>query len=520
MFETKVENPILRGFNPDPNILRVNETYYIVVSSFEWLPGARVYESIDLVNWRHVTDLLHHQVDLTGNPINGSIWAPQLSHADDLFYFVYTDVKSVTRPFKDVHNYLMTAKDISGPWSAPIYLNSSGFDPSLFHDERTGKKWLVNEQWDYRLNTPNKSTGIVLQEYDLKKEMLTGPIYPIFSGTTLAKTEAPHIYFENGYYYLLTAEGGTGKGHSVIVCRSKKITGPYELDPHSPILTASDKPNSPLQCTGHGSLVQTKNGTWYMTYLCTRPLEGAAILGRETAIQEVYWTKDHWLRLKGEKSTPQKEITIQTANETKQQMNHYFLDTFEHGISPKWNARRILPSETWCETHSRLKHLRIYSGESLQSTFDHHLLAIRQTDFSFEATTALEYKPTNFNQMAGLVLYLNEENYYYCYVTWDEKIGKCLRMIQSIKGEVYLDPWIAPLFNRKTYLKIDVNNKNAQFYLKEIENAQWKIVGTIKDMTTLSGGFTGNFVGISVHDLNKKRGSYADFSFFEYKGKD
>lgn len=41
----KVKNPILRGFNPDPNILRVKERYYIIVSSFEWLPGIRVYES-------------------------------------------------------------------------------------------------------------------------------------------------------------------------------------------------------------------------------------------------------------------------------------------------------------------------------------------------------------------------------------------------------------------------------------------------------------------------------------------
>ncbi|KAB7260775.1 glycoside hydrolase family 43 protein, partial [Bifidobacterium longum] len=59
MCEVKVENPILRGFNPDPNILRVNDMYYIVVSSFEWVPGARVYGSTDLVNWHYVTDILH-----------------------------------------------------------------------------------------------------------------------------------------------------------------------------------------------------------------------------------------------------------------------------------------------------------------------------------------------------------------------------------------------------------------------------------------------------------------------------
>lgn len=168
MHLTKVKNPILRGFNPDPNIVKAEDTYYIVVSSFEWLPGVRVYESKDLVNWRYKTDILTDQVSLQGNPANGSIWAPQISYADGLFYLIYTDVKSVDRPFKDAHNYMITAETIDGPWSEPIYLNSSGFDPSLFHDPN-GKKWFLNEIWDYRKETPNKSAGIVMQEFDPEK---------------------------------------------------------------------------------------------------------------------------------------------------------------------------------------------------------------------------------------------------------------------------------------------------------------------------------------------------------------
>ncbi|EGP4759551.1 glycoside hydrolase family 43 protein [Enterococcus faecium] len=516
----KVKNPILRGFNPDPNILRAKDRYYIIVSSFEWLPGIRVYESKNLVNWSHTTDILTTQVSLQGNPTNGSIWAPQISYADGLFYLVYTDVKSAGRPFKDVHNYLITASEITGPWSEPIYLNSNGFDPSLFHDLETGKKWLVNELWDYRLDTPNKSSGIVLQEYDAEKKKLDGPIYKIFAGTELAKTEAPHLYFRNGYYYLMTAEGGTGRGHSVTVCRAKKITGPYELDPGFPMLTASDKPASTLQCTGHGSLVQTPSGKWYMTYLCTRPLNGAAILGRETAIQEVYWTSDDWLRLKDNQTTPMEEIMIETNEEVQQERDHQFMDTFEGELKKNWNARRILPRADWCDTKTRPGFLRLIAGESLQSTFDHHLLAIRQTDFTFDAETAFEYTPNNFNQMAGLVLYLNESNYIYCYVTWDENKGKCLRMIESENGVAQIEDWRIPLTEKKTFLKVAVRKETAQFYLKDTPSEEWKEVGLQKNMCILSGGFTGNFIGIVVHDLNRKRGSYADFEFFKYEGKD
>ena len=77
-----INNPILRGFHPDPSILKVEDTYYLAVSSFEWLPGIRVYCSQDLVNWSHETDILTNQVDLLGNAANCSIWAPQISCAN------------------------------------------------------------------------------------------------------------------------------------------------------------------------------------------------------------------------------------------------------------------------------------------------------------------------------------------------------------------------------------------------------------------------------------------------------
>lgn len=64
------------------------------------------------------------------------------------------------------------------------------------------------------------------------------------------------------------------------------------------MLTSRDNPELPLQCAGHGSLIQTPQGEWYMAHLCTRPVEGQyALLGRETALQQVYWDEEGWLRL-------------------------------------------------------------------------------------------------------------------------------------------------------------------------------------------------------------------------------
>ena len=155
-------NPILPGFNPDPSICRVGEDYYIATSTFEWYPGVQIHHSRDLVNWTLVRRPLERadQLDLRGEPDSCGVWAPCLTHDGTQFWLVYTDVKRKEGSFKDAHNYLVTAPAIEGPWSDPVYMNSSGFDPSLFHDD-DGKKWFVNMLWDHRTR-PLLFAGIAL----------------------------------------------------------------------------------------------------------------------------------------------------------------------------------------------------------------------------------------------------------------------------------------------------------------------------------------------------------------------
>ncbi len=109
---------------------------------------------------------------MLGDPDSCGIWAPCLTYADGLFYLIYTDVKRYGRTsqagaagasLRDFHNYLVTSPRIDGEWSDPVYLNSSGFDPSLFHDD-DGRKYLLNMLWDHRPGQ-NRFAGIVIQEY-------------------------------------------------------------------------------------------------------------------------------------------------------------------------------------------------------------------------------------------------------------------------------------------------------------------------------------------------------------------
>ena len=187
-----IRNPILRGFNPDPSIVRVGDDYFVATSTFEWFPGVQIHHSRDLVHWRLLTRPLTRasQLDLRGNPDSCGLWAPCLSYADGVFWLIYTDVKRYGRTsiggpsgasLRDFHNFLVTSPRIDGEWSDPTFLNSSGFDPSLFHDE-DGRKYLVNMLWDHRPGQ-NRFAGIVMQEYSVAERRLVGPRRNVFRGT-------------------------------------------------------------------------------------------------------------------------------------------------------------------------------------------------------------------------------------------------------------------------------------------------------------------------------------------------
>ena len=517
-----IKNPVLTGFNPDPSIVRVEDDYYIATSTFEWYPGVQISHSKDLVNWRVVSRPLdrYSQLDLRGRPNSGGIWAPALSYCDGLFYLIFTDVRGWTGSFKDVHNYLVTAPSIEGPWSEPIYLNSSGFDPSLFHDD-DGRKWLVNMMWDHRPEW-NSFGGILLQEYDPKQKKLVGPVGNIFLGTELALVEGPHIYKVDGYYYLFTAEGGTFATHAETVARSKKITGPYEVMPGNPLITSARDPSLQLKSAGHGSLVQHRDGSWSFVHLCRRPLpNGRSILGRETAIQNIVW-KDGWPRLASGGQVPLDTF------ETPDLPLHPWpqppaRDDFDSDtLSIEWQAPRVAISD-FASLSARKGYLRIYGRESIVSLFEQSLVARRQKHFRIEASTCVEFEPETFQQMAGLVAFYSTDSFYYLFLSRAPHSKKCLGLMRCERGaisypvekEYPVDDW------QKVFLKLVIEYDRIRFFYSK-DGSNWTAVGWEQDASILSDehavpcAFTGNFVGMACQDLTGRR-NYADFDWFEYR---
>lgn len=519
-------NPVLTGCHPDPSFIRVGDDYYIATSTFEWFPGVEIHHSKDLVHWHSISRVLTEasQVDLRGNGSSGSIWAPALSYDQGVFYLLYTDVKSRKSVYKDLHNYLITATDIKGPWSEPVRLNGSGFDPFLFHDS-DGKKWLLNMRWDFRKNHNNFS-GIIMQEYDSESRKLIGPIHEIYKGTPIGVTEGPQLYKRDGYYYLLTAEGGTGINHMVTLARSRSLTGPYETDPDFPIMTTAHDLTYPFQQAGHGSLVETQNGEWYMAHLCTRPIPGTSNmnpLGRETAIQRCEWTEDGWLRLAHGGKLPALETQAPDLP------MHPFeglpdRDDFDgEVIGFPYQSLRVPFDDSWVSLKERPGFLRLRGRESLASLHDQSLVARPIQHFECSATTCLEFNPDSFMQMAGLVLYYDDSDYYYLRVTGDEIRGISLGVILCKGGkydeissmQISVKNW------ERYYLKAEIHGRDLIFYASP-DGVDWIAVCTPLDFGTLSDeyggklGFTGSYVGICAQDLDQQE-KVAYFDYFEYK---
>ncbi|MBB3155920.1 xylan 1,4-beta-xylosidase [Paenibacillus endophyticus] len=520
----KITNPILPGFHPDPSIIRVDDDYYIATSTFEWFPGVIIYHSRDLVNYRPLTTVLRSasQLNMVGDLDSGGVWAPCLSHSNGIYYLIYTDVVSRMGAFKDTHNYMVTATDIMGPWSEPIYLNSSGFDPSLFHDD-DGKKWLVNMLWDHRKGT-NSFAGIVLQQYCTEQQQLIGERKLIFKGTELRLTEAPHLYKRNGYYYLITAEGGTQYEHAVTLARAEHIDGPYIISPNHPILTSKHKPEIALQKAGHGSLVETQHGEWYMVHLVGRPtVDKYCTLGRETAIQRMSWTEDNWLEVEGGGNEPKAEVAAPNlplhSFPVMPELDHF--DEQELGL--QWCSLRIPTESTWVSLSERRGYLRIKGQESMSSVHRQSIIARRQQAFNCEIETMIQFEPEHFQQMAGLILYYNTSDYVYLRMTYHEQLGKCLGIVQSVEG-VYdecLTSDIPLQANTEYRLKAVIRRGMVQFYYAALDK-EWQPVGEAISIVHLSDEFgsyirfTGTFLGMCAQDLSGMR-KHADFDYFIYK---
>lgn len=537
-----IKNPILPGFNPDPCICRKGDDYYLAVSTFEWFPGIPIYHSKDLKNWELYTHVLtdDETVDLKKLPSAKGIWAPCLTYCEeeDLFYVIYGVMNSMNARYFDVNNYLITATDIKGPWSEPVYLHSSGFDASILHDN--GKKYIVSLEWETREGY-EKPGAICMVEYDPEKKEIIGYPKRIWNGgTDRGCIEAPHLYKRGEYYYIMCAEGGTGYNHCVTMGRSKEIWGPYAADPMNPIVTSVPgesnerhdpdhlkpgyyNPDSILQKSGHGSVVDTQKGETYLVHLCARPFvpELRCTLGRETAIQKMIWTDDHWLRMANGGNLA--EVLVEASNLPEVPLKQIpdFDDFNEEELGLQYYAPRIMP-QRFADLKARPGYVRIRGQESRTSLNQVSILARKLTSVYATVTTKMEFIPEVHQHSAGLILYYDNMNYINLRKYYSETLGQsALSIIHLENGEKteFLNTRI-PVSDDPIYLRITIEGRQSYFSWC-YDGVNYQKIGRVFDTTRFSdeyckyGEFTGTMVGLTCAD-RVKHSHYADFDFFEY----
>ncbi len=517
------KNPILPGFFPDPSICRVDETYYMVNSSFEWFPGLPIHKSKDLVNWELIGYGLSRpdQIDYPDGLNNShGIFAPTIRHHNGKFYIICTMIGGKG-------NFIISSKNPEDTWSDPIWIKDTpGIDPSLFWDadgkcyytgaglvDGTGKEW------------PGKN-GVWMQEIDPDKGILMGEKKQLTYGhaSNARWAEGPHIYKIDDEYLLLIGEGGTGEFHAVTVFNSKNIWGPYIPNHANPVMTHRHLGDThPIQQTGHADLVQTPNGEWWSVMLAKRKVDGFITLARETFLAKVKMTNQEsgitpiFNPGKGLLQFEQERPDLPWTPVEKSPSR----EDFDKELSLDWNCLRT-PKVKWYHLKKGCLNLEVRS-QTVEEFVSPSFLARRTTQHSYQAATKLNFKTKKENEKAGLVIYRRTGNNYQLLKLKDELV--LIKVLQKDnKGEI--NPEIiasVPYKNKSVVLHTQVEGIKVQFSYGE-SSKELKPIGGSQDYSILSDEiaqrFNGVYIGMYATSSGKESKATAKFDWFEYKGKD
>jgi alpha-N-arabinofuranosidase len=350
------------------------------------------------------------------------IFAPTLRYHDGTFFLITTNVSGGG-------NFYVTARDPAGEWSDPVWLRESswGMDPSLLFDD-DGRVY-------YTRHGGGEHGGVFQAELDVKRGKLLGEPRLIWEGTGGIWPEGPHLYRVKDRYYLMISEGGTGYGHMLTVARASSPWGPFEPFPGNPILTHRDSRQLPIQATGHGDLVRSPNGAWWMVLLGIRPWDGRHHhLGRETFLAPVAWDPAGWpvvhehQPIALEMKAP--GLLALRAGEAPPARDDFSTES----LALVWNFIRNPNDADW-SLAARSGWLRLRGPNvSLNDVGSPAFLGRRQQHYRCHASALLEFQPQSEDHQAGLVVRANEKNHHDLVISGGPA-GRRARLRTCVKGE-------------------------------------------------------------------------------------
>lgn len=495
----KYENPVIRGFYPDPSICKAGDIYYLVCSSMQYSPGVPIFESTDLIHWKQIGHCLTRKSQLHLDQVNssGGVFAPTIRYHEGRFYMTTTN--DTTH-----QNFYIWTDDIYGEWSEPIFVQQGGIDPSLFFEK--DKAYFMSNGSD-----EEGLSGIVQCEIDIKTGKKLCPSRTIWRGTGGRYLEAPHLYHIEDSYYLVAAEGGTEYGHMVTYARGNTPFGPFEAYAKNPVLTNRNLGGYEIQGVGHGDLIQDADGNWWMFHLGFRQTGQWSTfhhLGREVFLTPITFHEDGWFTA-GENGVARKHVeTDRLSDLIEQKLTRE--ETFE---STDWNI-------DWCylrwpnRSNYLLEDQKVTlrgSNISLDEADSPTFIGIRQKEFKAIISCTVNLTAGE----AGITLYMDEHHHYDFAIQKEEEHCKVIERlnigdIKSIQNQIDVKE------EEAIHLKIYSDNYQYRFCAELdqqeicLGNAQTRYLSS-----EVAGGFTGVIIGLYAY--SETNDSKAVFTKFECK---
>lgn len=502
-------NPIRTGFYPDPSIVRVDDNYYMVNSSFIYYPCIPISHSKDLIHWEIIGYAITNPEWANLDDLEGGrgYWAPDISYYEGRFYITATyrlnDDGNVYRK-----QIIVSSDKPEGPYSKPAIIDEDGIDPSIFNDD-DGRRYMLL----------NRGARILELNKDATRQISKATL--LYYGDHKRAPEGPHLLKKDGFYYLFEAEGGTGPGHRITVSRSRELMGIYEPCPYNPIMRQTDE-EAIIQRCGHGKPVCTQNGEWYMVYLCGRKIgDGYSILGRETALDPITWTSDGWPlvnNLNGPSSLQIKPDLEEHIFETA------YRDDFKNSyLNSCWCFPRVpeMDGISFSNSYVRIKG----SAYDLNSIYAKNILLRRQEHFRFNAQVKLKMPKLFPGQNCGMTCYYDENTFVKFALFANEKDDTLeLRVVEYIGDEIIKHEPVS-LDERQRYIELRIEtNYLVRSFSYSYDGKTFEKVTTLDNVYYLCDEglkkgkrFTGAMIGMYAYSGFDYPCLYAEVDYFNYE---
>jgi beta-xylosidase len=487
-------NPIIYADVPDPDFVRVGDSYYMSSTTMHFNPGVPIMKSKDLVNWEIVNYCYPIMANTDALNLNGGMeaysggtWASSINFYKGTFYvssFSYSTGKT----------YIYKTTNIeTGPWTT-ITLNKVYHDHSLFFDD-DGKVYFAYGHDDIQL-TEMKPDLTGEQPGGVNKVII--PKASSVAGSNMILTaEGTRIQKINGQYYVSNICWPSGKGRTQIIHRSSTVAGTYTGR------VAFQSSNGSAQ----GEYIDTPDGKWYAMFF-----HDNGAVGRIPDLMPVTWSNG-WPTVGVNGQVPATLDIPKGAGTLKG-----IITSDEFSAAPplklqwQWNHN---PQNSYWSVTQRSGYFRL-TNERTDANVLRTTNTLTQRTFGPKCSgyVALDVSGMKDGDYAGLVALQNKYGFVGVKMTGTSK------SIVMVNGTGFsgtpAEAASVPFGQNSIYLRIDfdfTNRTDKAYFFYSLNGTSWTAIGSTLQMNYDLEHFVGYRFGLFTY-ATKATGGYADFDFF------